>query len=160
MEDVLKAGLIREDLYYLIDILPIHVPPLRDRIEDVPYLMEHFAQKVSNELNLPYQGFSERSTSVFLDYAWPGNIRELQSYVTSAVINAEGRLIEPEDVTSSLILKEIFDEFNPGKIPDSWEEMEQMKREAAYRASRRIEKLFLEHLINHKLLSSKPPFNK
>ncbi len=87
----LEQGTFREDLYYRLNVVPLNIPPLRERKEDIPYLVEHFAQKFGGEIS---EGAMER----LLMYHWPGNVRELENVVERSVLLASGPRVEAEDV--------------------------------------------------------------
>jgi DNA-binding NtrC family response regulator len=90
---MVKAETFREDLYYRINIFPIHVPPLRQRREDIPALAHHFLGIFSRELGRKAAGFSEGAMSLLVKHAWPGNVRELENTVQRALILAGEDLI-------------------------------------------------------------------
>ena len=83
-------GRFRMDLYYRLNVFPITLPPLRDRREDIPLLAEYFGRKFSRKMGRPFPGISESAMRELLQYAWPGNIRELENLVEQAVIINEG----------------------------------------------------------------------
>jgi len=86
LKDEVKKGTFREDLFYRLNVVPINLPPLRDRKEDVPLLIEHFL-KIYNEKNgRNLQGFHPRALDALMRYFWPGNIRELENVVERSVI--------------------------------------------------------------------------
>ena len=87
----LEQGTFREDLYYRLNVVPINIPPLRERKEDIPYLVEHFAQKFNGEIS---EGALER----LLAYHWPGNVRELENVIERSVLLASGPRVEADDV--------------------------------------------------------------
>jgi DNA-binding NtrC family response regulator len=87
----LEQGTFREDLYFRLNVVPLNIPPLRERKEDIPYLVEHFAQKFDGEIS---EGAMER----LLSYHWPGNVRELENVVERSVLLARGPRVEAEDV--------------------------------------------------------------
>jgi len=89
----------REDLYYRINVIPIKLPPLRDRGRDALILAEHFLKKIGSEIGKKIEGFSEEARGQILSYGWPGNIRELRNLVERAVIMCKGRYIESVDIT-------------------------------------------------------------
>jgi len=91
-------GKFREDLYYRLNVIPVMVPPLRDRKDDVPLLAEHFLEIYSNANGKHIRGFSEDVMQIFLDYDWPGNVRELQNVVEHAVILAKEDVIRGIDL--------------------------------------------------------------
>jgi Nif-specific regulatory protein len=98
----MMGGRFREDLYYRLNVIPIVVPPLRDRKGDIPLLARHFLQIYSTANGKAMRGFSEEVMKIFLDYDWPGNVRELQNVVEHAVILAKGEVITQTDLPHSL----------------------------------------------------------
>ncbi|MBL7175477.1 MAG: sigma 54-interacting transcriptional regulator [Desulfobacteraceae bacterium] len=90
----MERGNFREDLYYRINVVPIHLPPLRKRKNDIPLLLDHFLQKAREE-GQETLGFSEDTLGIMKDYSWPGNVRELQSAIRFALVKGRGRLITP-----------------------------------------------------------------
>jgi two-component system response regulator PilR (NtrC family) len=78
-------GTFREDLYYRLNVIPIRLPALRERADDVPIIAEHFLQKYTREMGKPVQGFSPEALAMLLAYRWPGNVRELENVVERAV---------------------------------------------------------------------------
>jgi two-component system response regulator AtoC len=87
------AGQFREELYYRLNVMNIHIPPLRERPEDVPALLEHFLGRFARKLGKNVTGFSTEALALLLGYAWPGNVRELENRVERAVLLAEGEQI-------------------------------------------------------------------
>jgi two-component system NtrC family response regulator len=86
----------REDLYYRLSVIPLHIPPLRDRPEDIPTLANHFLKKL---LAPPGVRFSTKAMSLMKKHNWPGNIRELQNSVERSIILRKGKIIEPDDIS-------------------------------------------------------------
>jgi two-component system response regulator AtoC len=101
-----KAGRFREDLFYRIHVLQLHVPPLRERKEDIPILVEHFLAKNNARLGLALRGLTAEAHAVLLDYAWPGNVRELENTIERAMVLCESEVIGavdlPERIRESL----------------------------------------------------------
>jgi PAS domain S-box-containing protein len=93
-----KKGEFREDLYYRINVIPIHLPPLRKRRNDIPLLARHFLSRFSKEQGQHIQGFTSEAMRLLLDYNWPGNVRELENSVEHASILAKGDQIEVSDL--------------------------------------------------------------
>lgn len=91
-----KQGNFREDLFYRLNVLPIHIPPLRNRVEDILLLARHILSRCRQVFNKPAVGFAPGSESTLLKYLWPGNVRELENVVERAVNLIEGNLIHPE----------------------------------------------------------------
>jgi Nif-specific regulatory protein len=121
-------GRFREDLYYRLNVVQIHMPPLREMKEDMPRLAEHFLNIFKQERGLPNLTISEKAMEKMLEYDWPGNVRELNNALERAVVMGDGHEIVPEDLpihsskTSypgmeiGLTLKEAVDEFKKGFI--------------------------------------------
>ncbi len=98
LEDEVRHGQFREDLYYRLNVINIHLPPLRTRGEDVILLARFFLQRFSTEYNCPAKGFSPGAVIAMRKYRWPGNIRELENRLRKAVILAEGTHIDAGDL--------------------------------------------------------------
>ena len=98
LEDEVKAGRFREDLYYRLNVISFHLPPLRERGEDMILLARYFLQRFAREYDRPIRGFSPSAIIAMRKYRWPGNIRELENRVRKAVILADGTHIGPGDL--------------------------------------------------------------
>jgi DNA-binding NtrC family response regulator len=103
--DAVARKAFREDLYYRLNVYPIHLPPLRDRVGDVSLLANHFAQQVASGMGKRIGGFSPAALAAMERYAWPGNIRELQNCVERAIIVARGDVIDIGDLPDYLFDK-------------------------------------------------------
>ena len=98
LEQAVVARRFREDLYYRLNVLQIRTAPLRERLEDIPLLVRHFAQLYASEVGRRPREPSPAALQAMQEYAWPGNIRELANRVRRGMVLAEGRFIEPEDL--------------------------------------------------------------
>ena len=97
LEDEIEAGRFRDDLYYRLNVVPIYLPPLRERREDIPALARYFLERHSEENRRdPPELTRGRSSKVLLDHDWPGNVRELENYMARAVVLADGRPLTPD----------------------------------------------------------------
>jgi DNA-binding NtrC family response regulator len=92
------SGQFREDLYYRINVVPIHLPPLRERTEEIPLLAEHFAREVTQRLGLPPKSFSQKVLKSLQAMPWKGNIRELKNVVERAVVLSPSSVLEEADL--------------------------------------------------------------
>lgn len=102
LENLVKEGSFREDLYYRLNVVPIHIPPLRERRQDIPLLLNNFLEE-SNRLNdASVEGFSEEAMDILINYEYPGNVRELKNIVERNVILKKTGLIEVEDLPEKL----------------------------------------------------------
>jgi DNA-binding NtrC family response regulator len=95
---LVREGAFREDLFYRLNIIPLRVPPLRERKEDIPILVEHFTHKYCGEYNRQGKTFSEDLVEVLLSYEWPGNVRELENKIQQLVVMATNDVIAPDDM--------------------------------------------------------------
>ena len=95
-------GRFREDLYYRLNVIPLMLPPLRERKDDIPLLAQHFLEVYATAGGKGISGYSEEVMQIFMDYDWPGNVRELQNVVEHAVILAKTEMIEPMDLPQNL----------------------------------------------------------
>ncbi len=95
-----QAGRFREDLFYRLNVVNIHIPPLRERGGDVGHLCRFFIDKFSEQLNIEIQGVSPAAMNLLLQHSWPGNVRELENVIERAVILAEKKILLPENLPS------------------------------------------------------------
>jgi two-component system response regulator AtoC len=94
----------REDLYYRLNVVPITVPPLRERREDIPLLVDHFIRRYNHEFKKHIEGVSPDALAALREYPWPGNVRELQNIIERSVALVEGPLIQLKDLPLDLML--------------------------------------------------------
>jgi DNA-binding NtrC family response regulator len=102
LEDEVKKGTFREDLFYRISVITIPLPPLRDRKEDIPLLVKHFLQKYAPYLRKPSAKISREAMQVLVNYDWPGNVRELENMIERSVALCEGDIIDTTDLPEKL----------------------------------------------------------
>jgi len=133
----LEQGTFREDLYYRLNVLPINIPPLRERKEDIPFLAEHFVKKLRKDLGTSAQSISEGAIHRLLEYHWPGNVRELENVIERSMVLATGPVLEAGDIRLDLAPKSRLaanDGFLPeGMTLDDYERS--IIREALHRAN-------------------------
>jgi transcriptional regulator with PAS, ATPase and Fis domain len=114
-EDV-KDGRFREDLYYRLNVIPAHLPPLRERKEDIPVLIGFFIEKFNKKLDRSVKYIDEKVTNLLIQYSWPGNIRELENLVERMILMARGDTIVFADLPSELKTTIESDSTNPSGI--------------------------------------------
>ena len=102
LEQMVTEGKFRDDLYYRINVVTVHLPPLRERREDIPLLARHFLEKYSLQMNRPFRDISPEAMELLASYPWPGNIRELANAVERALVVGKPPLVRPEDLPVSL----------------------------------------------------------
>ena len=106
--DAIRDGLLRDDLFYRISTITIHVPPLRERNEDIQLLTDHFLKMYAQKYDRPITGVSQAAYQRLFGHTWPGNVRELQNVIERAVLLAKGNKIEPVDLP-----------FDNGSLPEA-----------------------------------------
>ena len=88
----------REDLYYRLNVIPIHLPPLRERKNDIPLLVDHFLKDFTGTADDAPKGITQEAVALLMDYSWPGNVRQLQNFLQYAIVKSSGNYIRPEDL--------------------------------------------------------------
>jgi DNA-binding NtrC family response regulator len=126
LADGVRKGKFREDLFYRLSVVPIHLPPLRERKEDIPFLVQHFLHKYNKKAKKNIESVSSRAIKALTEYDWPGNIRELENTIERAVVLSKGKDIELEDLmyhgisASSAIM---------GSVDGKYKTLEEMEKE-------------------------------
>ena len=98
LEEAVVNGTFREDLYYRLNVVPINVPTLRERKEDIPLLVEHFIEKIDRKVEKEITEISQKAMNLLLEYYWPGNIRQLENAIEYAIIRCQGKEIRVQDL--------------------------------------------------------------
>jgi DNA-binding NtrC family response regulator len=102
LQEGMERGSFRNDLFYRLNVIPLHIPPLRERVEDIPTLAMEFLDRVSKKTGKAMRGFAADAMEVMTRYAWPGNVRELENVIERTVILSKGDQIEVSDLPPSL----------------------------------------------------------
>ncbi len=124
LKEIVKRGEFREDLYYRLNIINIHLPPLRERKEDIPLLAEAFLKRFAQENQKPCRAMDETFFKRLLDYDWPGNIRELENVILRAVLLSSG-----ETLTADLLTPELLGTKSGGSKAGYFDKVENLKRQ-------------------------------
>ncbi len=103
LEEAMKTGMFRPDLYFRLNVVSVTMPPLRERTEDIPLLSAYFVQKYTRESSRPVAGISREAHALLKNYDWPGNVRELENAIERAVVLGSSDHIRPEDLPESLV---------------------------------------------------------
>jgi len=127
LKKLVEAGKFREDLYYRLNVVTLHLPSLRERVEDIPTLIDYFLTKYTQLNNKVITGVHPQALALLTQYAWPGNVRELEHTIERAVVMTPHSLIMPHDLPLALVA--------PPALPDQssahpdWKTLEQLERE-------------------------------
>ena len=119
LEEAMSEGSFRQDLYYRLNVLPLLVPPLRERPDDIPELAEHFLAKVNRETNKSIKAFTPEAIDALLSYHWPGNVRELENVVERAVVICTGEAIAPADLILNVAGEEQTEEYRNKSLKEA-----------------------------------------
>ena len=103
LEKAVSEKAFREDLFYRVSVFPVKIPPLRERTEDIPLLVDFFLNKYCRELKAPLKSISKETMEMLVNYSWKGNVRELENTIERAIILCDGRVITPEHVSLSTL---------------------------------------------------------
>ena len=133
LEDAMGHGTFREDLYYRLAVVPLTLPPLRERIEDIPLLLEHFLKNLHAD---PKISFSDRVIDRFKDYPWPGNVRELANTIEQMLILKQGNILDIEDLPPR-VGRAVERQNNVLNIPEEGYSLEELEKNAVEIALKR-----------------------
>ena len=103
LEEEVAEGRFREDLYYRLNVIPIHLPPLRERVDDIPLLVKHFLEKYSNSKPSRKVEFDKKAMTSLMRYRWPGNVRELENLVERMVVLSEDAVVSSSDLPERIL---------------------------------------------------------
>jgi transcriptional regulator with GAF, ATPase, and Fis domain len=101
----LEEGSFREDLYYRLNVVPLEIPPLRERKEDIPYLSEHFVEKLAPEMGNQVTGITHAAIDKLMQYSWPGNVRELENVIERSMVMASSDKLDANDIRLDMNLR-------------------------------------------------------
>ncbi|MCI0707820.1 MAG: sigma-54 dependent transcriptional regulator [Ignavibacteriae bacterium] len=133
LEQEVQQKRFRPDLYFRLRSVNILIPPLRNRREDIPVLIEHFIKEFSQKNNLAFRGFTDDATHTFMNYYWPGNVRELRNVIESILVLEKGKRVTEEDVQKYLQRAPVYG--GERNLPVALNKsVEQAERELIYRA--------------------------
>jgi len=142
LKTMVSEGSFREDLYFRLNIIPIEMPPLRERKEDIPLLIGHFLKKFTAEIGKDIRGLAPDAREFLEGYSYPGNVRELENIIERAVVLAESDIIRKEDLELADGVEHL--EGNGlGRIPMTAEELKDMKHHIRGQAVEALERAFL-----------------
>jgi len=147
LEEEIIAGRFREDLFYRLAVVPLRVPPLRERKSDVPLLVKHFLKKYSDRMDKDVQEISSYSLKVLMEYDYPGNVRELENIIERGVALESSNIILPESLTLSTYRKE-GKPLEPSQSFIAVESEEELYSQGLDKTMARLEKEMIEHALS------------
>ena len=128
---LIEEGKFRDDLFYRLNVVSIHIPPLRDRRDDIAPLIDHLLAKINLDLNKRILEISDDVMDVFMKYNWPGNVRELENLLVSAAVAAKGQILVKEDFQEFLggVQKQYIEEKKgtPVSEPGTWLSLDEVE---------------------------------
>jgi len=139
LRQAVRRGTFREDLYYRLNVVPIHVPPLRERRPDIPFLVDHFARRAARECGRQVDGVSAGALEVLTRYDWPGNVRELENVIHRAVVLAGGPVVMLRDVPLEVAMPETGSRLTDDTGLPLREACEQFERQYVLRVLERVQ---------------------
>jgi len=141
LEKRVGEGKFREDLWYRLNVVPVYLPPLKERTGDVPLLAKIFLERFRQKNEVRVQGFSPEAMQVMESYAWPGNVRELKNVVARLAILCDVERIEPHHLPPELGQTRLDHRFSD--LPRSWDDFKELKQQVRESAVRDLERRFL-----------------
>jgi two-component system, NtrC family, response regulator PilR len=139
LEQEIKRGNFREDLFYRLNVIRINLPPLRERGSDVKTLAEFFVNKYSQSSGIAVEGISRPALKLLMNYAWPGNVRQLESVIERSVLMAESNYIEPEDLPAEVTLTSVLSGGIPFELPPEGIAFEELEKGIIVKAMERAD---------------------
>ena len=138
LKDAVSRGTFREDLYYRLNVVPIVVPPLRERAQDVPLLAEHFLRRDTRDFNKRIEGLSPEAVAALRAYRWPGNVRELENVIERCVVLADGPVIQLNDLPLDVLLPQQATRVRAAEALPLNEATDQFERQIVLRVLERV----------------------
>ncbi len=140
LEKMIKEEAFREDLYYRLNIVPLSLPTLKERQEDIPLLAVHFLKKYAEEMGKAVKGFTPEAMERLMRYSWPGNVRELENVIERTVVMIDDEMVRVEHL---ILPGQQEKEISENQIPMTSEELKEIKKQVREKAVEEIEKAFI-----------------
>jgi DNA-binding NtrC family response regulator len=140
LKQAVEAAIFRDDLYYRLNVITIPIPPLRERKEDIPLLVEHFLIKHCEVFKKKISGVSEKALQMLMNYPWPGNVRELENTLIRAMVLCDSDCLGIDDLPEEL--RRLDKEEEQARVPADKQELKQIKKQAQQRIREEIERKF------------------
>jgi len=141
LDEMVSEGTFREDLFYRLNVVPIYLPPLRERTGDIPKLAMTFLERFRKSSTIKVQGFTPEAMHIMESYEWPGNVRELKNIVERLAILSDAERIEPQHLPAELRKAPLRTTVT--ELPRKWEDFKELKQQIRDAAVREVERRFL-----------------
>ncbi|NIM62603.1 MAG: hypothetical protein GTN89_03080 [Acidobacteria bacterium] len=148
LQECIEQGTFRSDLYYRLNVIPVHLPPLREHAEDVPVLAQHFLQSCGARLSRAIEGFDDEAMDALVRYPWPGNVRELENMIERVVVLNRSGTVKLSDLPEAL--RNSAAGLADGTAPGTLREMERHRISEALRDAGGNKKLAARKLGIHR----------
>jgi transcriptional regulator with GAF, ATPase, and Fis domain len=145
LSEMVKETSFREDLYYRLNVVPIWLPPLRDRAGDIPLLAMAFLERFCKKLEVDVQGFTPEAMTQMESYSWPGNVRELRNIVERMAILCDAARIEPRHLPAEIRRAPLRGSVS--QLPQNWEDFKKLKQQVRDAAVQELERRFLAEAL-------------
>jgi DNA-binding NtrC family response regulator len=145
LSELVREGAFREDLYYRLNVVPIFLPPLRDRHGDIPRLAVSFLERFCKKNQVDAKGFSSEAMCLMESYAWPGNVRELRNIVERLAILCDQDRIEPHHLPEEI--RKAAPRTTVSQLPHTWDEFKRLKQQVRDAAVDQLERRFLSETL-------------
>jgi DNA-binding NtrC family response regulator len=145
LEKMIKEEAFREDLYYRLNIVPIHLPPLKERQDDIPILSVHFLKKYSDEMGKTIKGFTPEAMERLIKHPWPGNVRELENVIQRTVVMIDEEMVRVEHL---ILPGQQEREPTESSVPMTSEELKEIKKQLREKAVEDVEKAFIVNALD------------
>ena len=134
LEQAARTGTFREDLYYRLNVIPLELPPLAQRTEDIEHLIMHFLAMMEETYTIKAPNFSKQALKVLKDYSWPGNIRELRNLCERLSILLAGRTIEPENLPREFVIQNSTPKAGAFTLPETGVQLDSLEADLIHQA--------------------------
>jgi two-component system response regulator HydG len=125
LQEAISSGAFRSDLYYRLNVIPVHLPPLREHPDDIPVMAQHFLTRCAAKMNREIEGFSQEAVEALVRYPWPGNVRELENVMERIVVLSRSKMVMLQELP--LAIRESMNALLLRGMPGSLQEMERLR---------------------------------
>lgn len=146
LRQLVDAGTFREDLFYRLNVIPVSIPPLRERKEDIPLLLDHFISQFNEQTGKNIVGITKEALNILMDYHWPGNIRQLENAVEHAFVKSHGRSIEPASLPIEICMTSKHFQSTQGEVKDERELLVAALQEAGWNKAKASRELGMDRV--------------